>query len=287
MWVHAKFHAIVLAAGLVALPAKLIAQEFTMRCDPPDGSLSRLNRTQKDVFNKSQDMFIASSYAQATAELRALLGQFPEDSKEHRALAVRAAEAAIYAGDRAYAIKLLKPIEQSEGSECPARTLLARAYAETGQSAERDAVLTALNARHNQDHKSSVGKLDRFLLEYYKLESGRTVSTTYCLRPFGPHNTYLYAGIRDPSGAVILIVELTSDDGDQVDFRASFPQRATKGERRYSLDAWQPNGSAPDTDMTHLPVIEFYDGRPSYDLVRERIRAIAEHFPKPPAATTP
>src|SRR5271157_5113759 len=134
----------VLAAASLTTHVGLTAQEPTIRCDPPAGSLSSLNRAQKKAFMESQNAFIANRYADALGQLRSLLAQLPQDTPAQSAMAERTAEAAIYAGEQTYAISLLKPIEQHDGSDCPARTLLARAYAEQGQSAERDAEIGAL-----------------------------------------------------------------------------------------------------------------------------------------------
>ncbi|MGA7341999.1 MAG: hypothetical protein WBE72_16995 [Terracidiphilus sp.] len=133
-----------LAAGSLTAPARLAAQEPTTRCDPPGGSLSSLTRAQKKAFMESQNTFIANRYADALGELRSLLAQLPQDTPAYSTMAERAAEAAIYAGEQTYAISLLKPIEERDGSDCPARTLLARAYAEQGLSKERDAEMAAL-----------------------------------------------------------------------------------------------------------------------------------------------
>ncbi|MGA3071748.1 MAG: hypothetical protein ABSD43_16190, partial [Terracidiphilus sp.] len=142
--------AIVLMVGSLTAQAGLTAQELTTRCDPPPGSLARLTRTQKKAFMESQNAFIANRYADALGELRSLLAQLPQDTPAQSAMAERTAEAAVYAGEQTYAISLLKPIEARNGSDCPARTLLARAYAEQGQSAERDAEISALTALHKE-----------------------------------------------------------------------------------------------------------------------------------------
>jgi hypothetical protein len=268
------FLATVLTAGL--LTASLTAQELTTRCDPPSGSLGRLSRTQKKAFMESQDKFIDGHYADALAELRALLAQLPPNTPAQSAMAERTAEAALEAGERAYAISLLKPIEEHDGSDCLARTLLARADAENGQSAERDAEITALTALHNQAPKSPAGKLDMFLLERHSLKGGGSVAIGYALRPWGPHNTHLRAEIFNASGHTILLIELDSDDGDQVYFKETHPDLAAKGDRRYSLDVFVPGRTLPDGTTDHS-LIQFFEGAPSYDTVRERILAIAEH----------
>jgi hypothetical protein len=272
MPVPLKWFAAALTAGL--LTASLTAQELTTRCDPPSGSLARLSRTQRKAFIESQDMFIAGRYADALAELRALLAQLPPNTPAQSAMAERTAEAALEAGDRAYAISLLKPMEERDGSDCLARMLLARAYAEKGQSAERDAEISALTALHKQAPKSPAGKLDMFLLERHTLKSGGSVGIGYALRPWGPHNTHLRAEIFDASSKAILLIELDSDDGDQVYFKETHPELAAKGDRCYSLDAFGPD-RPPDGKIDHA-LIQFFDGAPTYDVVRGRILEIAE-----------
>jgi hypothetical protein len=231
----------------------------------------------------SQDKFIAGRYADALGELRGLLAQIPQGTPAQNAMAERAAEAAIEAEDRSYAISLLKPIEDHDGSDCLARALLARADAENGQQAARDAEISALAVLHKQAPESPAGKLDVFLLEKHHLKGGGTVRIWYALRPFGPHNTHLMSEILDGSGGTVLHVELDSDDGDQVDFKQIRPELAAKGDRRYSLDAFEPDQPVPDGKIhDNHALIQFFDGAPGYDIVRDRILAIANAAQSPP-----
>ncbi len=261
----------VLSAGSLAAQVTVAGQKLTTRCDPPDGSLARLSKSQKNAFLKSQDMFIAGRYAEALGELRVLMAQVQQNTLTQTALAERAAEAAIGAGERAYAISLLKPIEVRDDSDCLARTLLARAYAEDGRSSERDSEISALAALHGRAPKSPAGKLDVFEIEKHSTKGGGTVGILYSLRPWGPHNTHLYSEILDAFGKMVLRIELNSDDPDQVYFREIHPDLAAKGERRFSLDAFGPEHA----------LIRFFDGRPSYDDVRQLILAIAERSSEP------
>ncbi len=68
---------------------------------------------------------------------------------------------------------------------------------------------------------------------------------------------------------------LDSDDGDQVYVRQIHPDLAAKGDRRFSLDAFAPSRTSPDGKVDHA-LIQFFDGTPSYDAVKERILTIAE-----------
>lgn len=265
-----------LAAASLTASARLTAQEPMMRCDPPAGSLSSLTHAQKRAFMDSQNAFIANRYADALGELRGLLAQLPPDTPAQSAMAERAAEAAIYAGEQTYAISLLKPLEARDGSDCPARTLLARAYAELGKSTERDAEINALNELHKQAPESPAGKLDAFLLEQRSLKGGGAVTIAYFLRPAPPFNTHLLAQIFDASGSLMLHIELDSSDGDQVYFKETHPDLAAKGEREYSLDAFLDKALPDNTSEDRHALIQFFDGAPSYDVVRERIMAIAD-----------
>jgi hypothetical protein len=211
-----------------------------------------------------------------------LLAELPQNTLAQSAMAERTAEAALEAGDLAYVISLLKPIEERDGSDCLARVLLARADAENGQSAERDAEISALTALHTQNRESPAGKLDVFLLEQHSLKGGGIARIWYVLQPWGPHNTYLYSEIFDASGGTVVRIELDSDDGDQVSFKQIHPELAAKGDREFSLDAFAPDQTLPSGEIDHPhALIQFYDGRPSYDAVRERILAIAERSAKP------
>ena len=272
--------AIVLMVGSLTAQAGLTAQELTTRCDPPPGSLARLTRTQKKAFMDSQNAFIANRYADALGELRSLLAQLPQDTPAQSAMAERTAEAAIYAGEQTYAISLLKPIEARDGSDCPARTLLARAYAEEGRSAERDAEISALTALHKEAPESPAGKLDAFLLEQHSLKGGGAVTIAYFLRPAAPHNTHLLAQVFDASGSLMLHIELDSGDSDQVYFRETHPDLAAKGDRQFSLDAFLDKAVPGDTSDDRHALIQFFDGAPSYDTVRDQILAIEERSAK-------
>lgn len=265
-----------LTAVSLAAHADPTAQQLTTRCDPAPGSLSRLTRTQKKAFMESQDLFLAGRYADTLEELLSLLGQIPQNTPARIAMAERTAEAALGAGEQTYAISLLKPIEEHDSSDCPARTLLARAYAEEGHSAERDAEISALTELHRQAPRSPVGKLDTFLLEQHGLKGGGIVRIWYVLQPWGPHNTHLYSEVLDASGGTIVSVELDSDDGDQVYFRQIHPDLAAKGGRQFSLDAFADRTLADGKIDHQHTLIQFFDGAPSYDKVRERILAIAE-----------
>lgn len=261
-----------LFVGPLALPA----QEPILRCDPPARSLAHLSHSQKQEFMKSQELLSAGRYTEALDKLRALLDDIPDDTPEQYTITERTAEAALEAGERSYAIELLKPFETSSGYDCTALSLLARAYAELRHDKERDAAIAALIALHTKDSLSPAGKLDGFIVEQQHLRNGATVRIWHMLKPFGPHNTQLIAQVRDAQDALLLSIELDSDDADQVYFRRTHPDLAAKGARRYSLDAFMTDNSDPSGQpRTTRSLIHTYDGFPPYNTVRDSILAIA------------
>jgi hypothetical protein len=264
--------ATVLLSALLVIQTNLAAQGPTTRCEQAPGSLGELNQSQKKIFLKAEDMLAAGHYSDALRQFRGLLSQIPQNTPGQSVMAELTAEAALFAGDRAYAITLLKPIEEREGGDCLARTLLARAYAENGQTAERDAEISALTELRKQAPESPIGKLDFFLLEQHSLKSG-TVGIWYALRPWGAMNTHLYAQVVDGSGEATLTIQLNSDDGLQVYFKEKHPDLAANGERQFSLDAALPDGTGG--------AIQFFDGAPTYDSLRDRILTVAERGGKP------
>ena len=107
-------------------------------------------------------------------------------------------------------------------------------------------------------------------MEKHRLKGDRGVMIWYVLRLSGPHNTLLYADVLDASGGLILHVELDSDDGDQMYFKEIHPDLAAKGDRRFSLDLFGPDRTLPNGRINHShALIQFFDGAPSYDTVRE------------------
>ena len=268
---------------LLLAPLALSAQEPVLRCDPPARTLNHLSHAQHQEFTKSQELFSAGRYTDALDKLRALLDQLPEDTPEQYTITEKTAEAALESGERSYAIELLQPLATSSGFDCPALSLLARTYNELHRDKQRDATIAALFALHTQDPVSTAGKLDGFLIEKLPLTNGAKLLVWYALKPIGPHSTQILAQVHDAKGVNLLTVELDSDDTDQIDFRQTHPDLAAKGMRRFSLEAFMPDPTQPG-DQTHLSRshIQFFDGFPPYNTIRDRILAIVTRTATPP-----
>lgn len=237
--------------------------------------LSALTPEQRTRFQAATGKFAVGDYAGALPGLRELLKELPPGAPAQVVVAKYASESALNVGDREYAFGLLKPILAATPDDWQAQSLLVRAYAESGQKAERDAALAHLMDLRKQGAYPQLNRMDQFLMERVAIKDG-FIRIWYSFVPWGGYKTYMFARVYDSSGQQILRVTLESSDSDQPQFAKEHPDEAGKGMRRFSLDGYGPdrkldNGQVSQTHMT----FGFYDGQPSYDTVRDRMVAIA------------
>jgi tetratricopeptide (TPR) repeat protein len=272
---------------LTLYTASLLAQTV-QSTRPPEDPLAALTPEQRQTFIADATLFNAGKFPEALAGFRALLANLPDGLPAHILTAKFAAEASLNMGDRPYAFALLKPIEAANPDDWQARSLLARYYAENGDKAQRDAELVALVALHKADPQSQIGKLTQFLLERDTLSNGGSVRIWYSLEPWGNFKAYISSRIFDKDGNQVLRVTLESSDFDQPMFVKEHPDLAAKGDRRFSMDGYGPDQKMANGNVTQTHMLfGFFDGRPSYDVVRERIIAIAEGKKAPLSRTDP
>jgi hypothetical protein len=264
------------AAALCFATASLLAQsDFTAQFTP----------AQHEKYNAALQLFQAERYAEAYPIFGTLLPQLQPGTAGHIQVAKLAAESAINTGDRSFALDSLKPLEAADANDWQAAGLLARVYAETGQKQQRDAEIAHLVDLHQRAVSPQIGKLQQFLLERIPIANG-SIRIWYSLEPWGNYKTYIYSRVYDQTGQQVFRVSLESGDFDQPLFAKQHPDWAAKGMRLFSLDGYgqpqkTPNGGATFTHMT----FGFFDGQPSYDIVRERIIQIAEGRVKPMSTT--
>jgi len=252
----------------------------------PEDPLAQLTPEQRQSFNANAALFNADKFTEALTGFRALIADLPTASPAQVLVAKFTAEAALNTGDRPYAFTLLKPIEAASPDDWQARSLLARAYAESADKTQRDAEIAALIALHKADTQSQIGKLTQFLLERDSLSNGGFVRIWYSLEPWGRYKTYVYSRIFDKDGNQVLRVTLESSDFDQSLFAKEHPDLAAAGARRFSLDGYGPDQKLPNGNITQTHMtFDFFDGSASYDVVRERILAIAENKKAPISST--
>jgi hypothetical protein len=239
------------------------------------GMQERLDQAKRD--------FAAERWPEAFREFSALHEKDLDDPKISEYLA----EAALNTGNGPLAISLMEPVRKASPARWMASALLARAYAEANRDAERDAELANLQHLHDTKFAPRIAQLQTILLERRVTPNG-TVRIWYGLEPTGKFKTWVFARIYDAQGVETYHVTLDSSDIEQVLWAKEHPKEAAAGERVFFLDGYNrpqklPNGGSTSTQA----LLGIYDGRPAYDVVRDRILAIAAGKAAPIATASP
>ena len=288
-----------LLAGQAGAPAPNAAQQGAAAAPgnspaAPGNPLEQLTPEQKQKFEESFHLFQSQDYAGALAIDKQLLAAVPANTPAHVLIAKFAAEAALDTGDNSFALSALQPIEAANANDWQAAALLARAYAEAGDKARRDAELAHLVDLHKRAVDPQIAQLTQIPLETIPFTKGTgsaaakgTIRVFYSLEPWSNFHIYLMARIYDQAGKQVYRVTLESDDMDQVFFKRDHPDLAAKGERRFSLDGYGPDIQLPNGQVTQdHATYGFFDGKPDYDTYRARVIEIAEGTQTPMSQTT-
>jgi len=236
-----------------------------------DELLAKLNADQKKQFDDATKAFGEQKYGgDALSAFKVLLAALPDDS----VLSKFASEAALNSGDNEYAVKTLKPVAAANPDDWQAAALLTRAYAQSGDTKERDAGIAQMM---ELKQKGLVPQRVRdYVVEQMKL-GDKTLTIRTSLTPWGQFHVYAIGELTDNNGQRLFRVALESDDIDQASFRKEHPDEAAKGLRRFSLDGYQdsaPNDQGQRT-TTHS-TYKFLDKQPTYAETREEFLKIAQ-----------
>jgi hypothetical protein len=205
----------------------------------------------------------AQRYADTLEILKQLRDRHPYDP----VLAKFASEASLNTGDPAFAIATLKPLLQTNPNDWQAVGLLARACAESGDTACRDAQMSRMLDLHRQG-LTPTGMND------YPVEHIATGANTLIvfssLEPFSLYKIYALGEVHNPDGKLFLTITIESNDSDQPGFTKEHPKEAAQGMRLFSLDAYAETGlnQAGQRTQTHY-TFQFFNGQPTYDVIRE------------------
>ena len=271
---HAFLSALCLAGLLPFAGAQSTASPPTTTVANPQPSLTP---DQQALFTQAGEAFNHEHWGEAIAGFGKLHTQLPNDAR----FVKFEAEAEVNAGSSASAVALLDPLTGMNGNDIQALAILAHAYAQAHQSPERDSTLQRLQALHD----SGASPLQQMMLEKDTLPNGGFVRFFYFFQPWSRYNVYYMARMFDGAGKQIERVTLESNDSDQPDFAHRHPDEAAKGMRFFSVDGYidHPNAQGGGT-QTHLSYA-FFEGRPTYDVFRETVLAIASGEKKPLAKT--
>jgi hypothetical protein len=231
--------------------------------------LARLTPAQKEQFGTAGKAFDAHQYADALAGFKALLKELPGDP----VITKFASEASLQTGDTTFPLEQLKPIVKENPDDWQAVSLLTRAYAESGDTADRDTGM----AQMVDLHKRGVAppKLQQYTIERIKTGDNFLVIRTSIV-PWGYYNVYDLGQLMDSQGNILLRVTIESGDFDQPLFAKQHPKEAAAGLREFSLDAYRDSGvnAGGQRTQTHT-TYKFFIGQPSYDTVRQAFLDVA------------
>jgi hypothetical protein len=261
-----------LSLTLIALAATLAAQQPASplsSMETPQELRDRLSPGQKQQFEQAMAAFQTQRYSDALNLFNQLRERHPRDP----VLAKFATEAELNTGDTATAMATIKPLADASPTDWQSAGLLARACAESGDAACREAQLAHLIELHRQ------GLTPRNLVEYpvEHIKSGANILIVFtALEPVGPYKLYARGKVTNPEGKLFLTITLECNDGDQPAFAKEHPKEAAAGARRFSIDAYAETGLNPagQRTQTHY-TYKFIDGQPTYDTIRSEFVDVA------------
>lgn len=239
-----------------------------------------LTAEQQTLFDAAKKDFGEHHPELALEKMKQLHAMVPENPT----ITDGTAETAVTLGEDAYALSLLKPWAATHPEDSFALEWLARAYAESGDAAERDKTIAAVLKLHETTTNEQFKRADRFVVERVKLPQGY-LDIYYALVPFSRYHIYMLGRQVDANNALVRQITLESNDIDQVSFAKEHPDMAAKGMRRFSMDTYSAGkASANGTTTQTQALIGFIDGQPSYDETKARmLKAAGGDIP--PAAT--
>lgn len=242
--------------------------------------VSRLSPEQKVLWDQSSQAFNAQQYAPALAAYKQLLEQLPGDA----ILSKFASEAAINLGDTNFALTTLKPLTTVNPDDWQAVSLMARACAESLDSACRDSNMAHLLDLHGRG--ITPRNLRQYMLERLKV-GDNTLTILPSLEPVGFYKIYDLGRVFDAKGEIFMRITIESGDGDQSLFAKDHPKEAARGIRGFSLDGYREtgvngNGQRTQTHFTY----KFYVGQPSYEVVRQAFLDVASGKATPMSSRT-
>ncbi len=231
--------------------------------------IAKLNPHQKQQFDDAWKAYEQNQYAQSLAMHQALLKDFPGDP----ILLKYASEDTLQSGDAASAMATLKPLAQADPDYWQAASLLARACAETGDKACRDAQIAHMLELH--DRGVTPPRFQQYAVESVKVGDKNLLINT-SLVPWGNYKIYAMAKLTDSTGKLLLSITLESNDFDQPGFAKDHPEEAAKGMRRFSIDTYTETGSDSAGNRTQTQgLYKFIDGQPPYETIRTEFLKIA------------
>lgn len=259
--------------------AYLILLGGSLVCVAQQSTTTPLTTEQQALFDAAKQDFREQHPDLALEKMKQLHTMVPENSM----ITDGTAETAVTLGDDTYAISLLKQQTTAHPDDSFALEWLARAYAESGDTAGRDATIAAVVKLHATTTNPQFQRADRFIVERVKLNNG-FLDIYYAIVPFSQYHIYMLGRQVDANNALVQQITLESNDMDQSFFIKDHPDMAAKGMRRFSMDTYSASTPGPNGTRTQTHgLIGFIDGQPSYDDTKARMLKIANGNASPEA----
>jgi hypothetical protein len=267
----------------LAIPFLILSFTSTAAAPPPESVqdlIAKLDPEQKALWDQAAKAFNSQRYADALVTYKGLLAKIPSDP----ILSEFASEAALNSSDNAFALAILKPLAANDPNDWQAVSLLARACAESGDTACRDSNLAHLMELHKQG--VAPPNLRQFVLERVKI-GDNTLVVLPSLEPIGFYKVYDLGRLMDRNGNIFMRITIESGDFDQSTFAKEHPTEAALGTRAFSLDAYREtglngNGQRTQTHFTY----RYYVGQPTYEQVRQAFIDVANGKATPSSSRT-
>ena len=238
-----------------------------------------LTTEQQALFNAAKRDFGEHHPELALEKLKQLHASLPDNAT----ITNGTAETAIVVGEDAYALSLLIPWTASHPEDLFSLEWLARAYAESGDVPKRDQTLAALLKLHETTANEQFKHVDRFLVEHIKLTTG-SLDIYYAIVPFSQYHIHMLGRQVDANNVLVRQITLESSDIDQVIFAKQHPDLVAGGMRRFSMDTYSAGKADASGTVTQTQgLIDFMDGRPSYDETKSRMLKVANGEASPKA----
>jgi hypothetical protein len=236
---------------------------------------------QQSQYELAKQDVSAARWSAALAKLKPLHELLPDDVDLTRFTAA----VAIDTGDTSYAVSQLQPIVAAKAGNWQELIILARAYAQSHDAASRDSALSTLIQLHDSGRHPKLTPVQVVLVERVALPNGR-LDLYYSLEPWSGYKIYEMARVFNAAGQQIQRVTLESADIEQPLWAKQHPQQAAQGMRMFSMDGYTEQFTADGKHTQTHATYGFFDGRPTYDTVRDKMVAIASGNAHPMSTTT-
>ena len=270
---------------VLPLTAVSFAQVLTVPSKPAEQATpSNPSQSPSQIDPAARDKVIADLRAKkfddALVGAKAILAAKPGSSQANKLVGVvllddqKATEALAYF-QKALAL---------DAEDASVHALLVQAYAQSGDTKDRDAQRAVLRGFHSDGKHPDFARSMGFLVETIPFHD-RVVQAVEFYEPAGKFHFYYRFNVFDLAGHLQSFYALESDDADQAMFAQQHAKEAAAGERRFSIDVYSLNAEGHPTQG----LIAFIDGQPSYDDLRSRMIKILDSNAQPikPPAPAP